>query len=174
MQRAVFLDRDGVINEVLSHRVRFVNGPRDLFLLEGVPEAIRQFNDAGWKVFIVTNQGGVGLGFLSEAALNDIHEVLIGKLKEYGARVDDIAYCPHRPGAGCPCRKPEAGMLLDLAGRHDILLEDSYMAGDREPDILAGKNAGTQTVFINRKANKALGADHQFDTLLAFSNWLTG
>lgn len=174
MQKAVFLDRDGVINEVLTRRVRFVNTSQDLYLLEGVPRAIRQFNEAGWKVFIVTNQGGVGLGFLSETALNHIHEVLIERLEKYDAHVDDIAYCPHKPGSGCICRKPKAGMLLELASRHNISLQESYMVGDREPDIMAGQNAGVRTIFINSRDNKLPGADHQFDSLLDFSNWLTG
>ncbi|GAB3066506.1 D-glycero-alpha-D-manno-heptose-1,7-bisphosphate 7-phosphatase [Salinicoccus sesuvii] len=171
MQKAIFLDRDGVINEVLTRRVRFVNTPQDLFIIEGAPKAIKQFNDAGFKVFIVTNQGGLGLGFLSETALNRIHDVLIERLKAYGARVDDIAYCPHKPSSGCPCRKPKAGMLTDLASHHNILLRDSYMAGDRETDIAAGKNAGVRTVLIN-KNDRMFDADHQFDTLLEFSNWL--
>ncbi|MCG1010286.1 HAD family hydrolase [Salinicoccus sp. ID82-1] len=173
MQKAVFLDRDGVINEVLTKRVKFVNRPEELFLLRGVPEAVRQFNEAGWKVFIVTNQGGVGLGFMSEMDLETIHEALVEKLEEHGAHVDDIAYCSHRPDAGCRCRKPEAGMLLDLARRHDISLRDSYMVGDRVPDILAGQKAGTHTVFISSSENKTIDADYRFDSLLAFSSWLT-
>ena len=172
MQKAVFLDRDGVLNEVLNHRVKFVNRPEDLHLLEGVERAIRQFNEDGWKVYIVTNQGGVGLGYMTEDALGEIHDRLLNLLGASGARVDDIAYCPHMPHEGCACRKPEAGMILDLAETHDISLGESYMVGDREPDIRAGRNAGTRTVFIGNRMNRKIGADHHFRNLISFSNWL--
>ncbi|WP_342388415.1 D-glycero-alpha-D-manno-heptose-1,7-bisphosphate 7-phosphatase [Salinicoccus bachuensis] len=172
MQKAVFLDRDGVLNEVLNHRVKFVNRPEDLHLLEGVEQAIRQFNEDGWKVFIVTNQGGVGLGYMTEDELGEIHDRLVDLLEASGARVDDIAYCPHMPHEGCVCRKPEAGMILELAEAHNIFLGESYMVGDREPDIQAGRNAGTRTVFIANRKNKKIGADYHFKDLISFSNWL--
>lgn len=172
MQKAVFLDRDGVINEVLNHRVKFVNRPEDLHLLEGVEQAIRQFNEEGWKVCIVTNQGGVGLGYMTEGELGEIHDRLVDLLEASGARVDDIAYCPHKPHEGCACRKPEAGMILELAEAHNISLGESYMVGDREPDVQAGRNAGTRTVFIGNRKDKKIDADHHFRDLISFSNWL--
>ena len=105
MQKAVFLDRDGVLNEVLNHRVKFVNRPEDLHLLEGVEQAIRQFNEGGWKVFIVTNQGGVGLGYMTEDALGEIHDRLVDLLEASGAKVDDIA----SPVRTCPMKDVHAG-----------------------------------------------------------------
>ncbi len=173
MHKAVFLDRDGVINEVMSRRVRFVNTPEDFYLLEGASEGIRQLNEAGYKVFVVTNQGGVGLGFMTEADLRDVHDKMEEELEKSGAFLDGIAYCPDMPQAKSRCRKPAPGMILDLAEKHDIDLSESYMAGDREPDIHAGKNAGTRTVFIGRDKKKRTGADYRFPDLLSFSNWLT-
>lgn len=173
MHEAVFLDRDGVINEVLSKRVKFVNTPDDFHLLEGVGAAIRKLNGAGYKVFVVTNQGGVGLGFMSERDLHEVHGKMEDDLEVYGARVDDIAYCPDRPGKHSRCRKPAPGMILDLAEKHDIDLARSFMAGDREPDIQAGKNAGTRTAFIGRDEKRRTGADFHFPDLLSFSRWLT-
>jgi D-glycero-D-manno-heptose 1,7-bisphosphate phosphatase len=173
MEKGIFLDRDGVINEVLSHRVKFVNKPQEFHLLNGVGEAIRQLNEKELPVFVVTNQGGVGLGYMKETALNTIHRKMEQDLARFGAKVDDIAYCPHKPKAGCRCRKPEAQMLIDLAEKHDISLPDSIMVGDREPDIAAGKKAGCKTVFIGNPEENP-GADAVFPDLLSAVPWLIG
>jgi D-glycero-D-manno-heptose 1,7-bisphosphate phosphatase len=149
MNKAVFLDRDGVINEVLSSRVKFVNKPSDLYLLPWVAESIKILNDLNYKVFIITNQGGIGLGYMSESALTDIHIKLVEQLlEEADAQIDDIAYCPHKPHANCPCRKPKPTMILELAQKHNIDLQRSFTIGDRGVDIVAGRLAGTRTILI--------------------------
>ncbi|GGJ81773.1 histidinol phosphate phosphatase [Lentibacillus kapialis] len=172
MNKGMFLDRDGVINEVLSNRVTFVNNPSDLYLLDGVEEAIKLFNDMGFGVFIVTNQGGIGLGYMKEDVLRSIHEKMKADLAEFGAVIDDIAYCPHKPHADCPCRKPKPKMIIDLAKKHKINLTASYMAGDRKPDIEAGKQAGTKTILLGARDASATGADRYFPDLLIFAKWL--
>ncbi|WP_078554096.1 D-glycero-alpha-D-manno-heptose-1,7-bisphosphate 7-phosphatase [Bacillus alkalicellulosilyticus] len=172
MNKAVFLDRDGVINEVLNHRVKFVNHPNQLFLLEGVPEAIKAFNDTGFKVFVVTNQGGIGLGFMKEVMLGKVHKKLQAEIEKVGGVIDEIAYCPHKPEAGCLCRKPEAKMITDLAKKYQVSLKDSVMVGDREPDIYAGKKAGVHTVFIGKKKDNRAKADVVFPSLLAAAPWI--
>ncbi|WP_442596079.1 D-glycero-alpha-D-manno-heptose-1,7-bisphosphate 7-phosphatase [Neobacillus sp. D3-1R] len=164
MKQAIFLDRDGVINEVLSHRVKFVNKPEHLYLLEGAAEAIAEFTKADYDVFVVTNQGGVGLGFLKEKELHRIHERLCELVGEKGGKLKEITYCPHKPKAGCECRKPNAGLLLDLAKKYDIDLKRSVMVGDHERDIEAGKKAGCKTVFIG---NEETSADQKADSLLS-------
>lgn len=155
MKQAVFLDRDGVLNEVLSARVKFVNRPEDLYLLEGAAEAVAELSVAGFDIFVVTNQGGVGLGFLKEKDLNKIHVQLLNLVKGHGGEIKEVAYCPHKPKAGCECRKPNAGMLFDLAARHDLDLARSVMVGDHERDIEAGKKAGCKTVFIGSEETSA-------------------
>ncbi|WP_316569978.1 HAD family hydrolase [Neobacillus sp. YIM B06451] len=155
MKKAVFLDRDGVLNEVLTKRVKFVNHPRQLFLLDGAAEAVAELTEAGYPVFIVTNQGGIGLGFMTEERLEKVHKRLTSMIKEKGGKVIDIAYCPHKPDAGCRCRKPEPGMLAALAEKHEINLTESVMVGDHERDIEAGKAAGCKTVFIGTGITKA-------------------
>ncbi|RLL42719.1 HAD family hydrolase [Oceanobacillus piezotolerans] len=172
MSIAIFLDRDGVINEVLSERVRFVNKPKDFHLLEGAGEAIKLLNQAGYLVFVVTNQGGVGLGYMKESMLVDVHKKMEKDLAHYGAMVNDIAYCPHKPYEGCICRKPNPGMILQLAEQHQIDLDKSYMVGDREPDIEAGKKAGVKTVLVGVSKERA-NADLYFPDLLQFAKWLT-
>ncbi|MEI3612165.1 D-glycero-alpha-D-manno-heptose-1,7-bisphosphate 7-phosphatase [Pseudogracilibacillus sp. SO30301A] len=171
MDKAIFLDRDGVINEVLSYRVKFVNKPKDFYLLDGAGEAIKKLNNLNYKVFVVTNQGGIGLGFMKETSLKNIHKKMRQDLSVYGAEIDDIAYCPHQPNEGCKCRKPKPKMILNLAQKHKIDLAKSYMVGDRAPDIEAGKEAGVKTVLVGTRKEQA-NADLQFRDLLDFSSWL--
>lgn len=170
MNRAIFLDRDGVINEVLSDRVKFVNKPSDFFLLEGVGEAVIMFKQLGYKVFVVTNQGGIGLGYINHTDLEAIHHKMQKEIQRFGATIDDIAYCPHRPNEGCACRKPQSKMLFDLAKKHHIDRRKSYMVGDRWQDIEAGKNANMTTVLIGNGYVKK--ADVCFLTLRDFASWL--
>ncbi|RBW69190.1 D-glycero-alpha-D-manno-heptose-1,7-bisphosphate 7-phosphatase [Bacillus taeanensis] len=167
MNKAVFLDRDGVINEVLSKRVKFVNKPEQFFLLEGVGEAVKKLNEEGYKVFVVTNQGGIGLGYMKEQELHRVHEKMISDLGEFGASINDIAYCHHKPKAGCACRKPEPKMILDLAKKYDIDLSKSYMIGDRDPDIEAGQAAGVHSILIGKREPRA-----QFSNLAEAVNWI--
>lgn len=166
--KAVFLDRDGVIND----HVRFVNTPADLILFPGVGRAIRQLNDAGFRVFVVTNQGGIGLGHMKEENLHAIHEKMEAELKRDGATLVEIAYCPHKPHARCACRKPEPKMILDLAQKYSIDLARSYMVGDRDTDVFAGQKAGTKTIFIGAKGETFAPADHSVQTLVEAVNWI--
>ncbi|GMA52300.1 D,D-heptose 1,7-bisphosphate phosphatase [Alicyclobacillus contaminans] len=144
MKSAVILDRDGVIND---HR-HYVNSPADLYLFPFAGPAIRKLNDAGLEVYVATNQGGVGLGYLSIRTLDRIHRKLQQELRAAGAVVTDIEVCPHAPGTGCSCRKPEPGMLLSLQRKHGFTPALSYMVGDRESDVEAGQRAGMKTVRI--------------------------
>ncbi|MBD7984936.1 HAD family hydrolase [Sporosarcina sp. Sa2YVA2] len=169
MKKAVFLDRDGVINEVLTDRVKFVNRPDQLYFLPGVPEAIRQLNKVFDYVFVVTNQGGVGLGFMKETQLHAIHAHMIDELQKVDAIIEEVAYCPHKPKAGCACRKPKGKLIEDLAEKYDVELSSSYMVGDTDTDIIAGKKAGTKTVFIGESDPLA---DAAFPDLLSASKWI--
>ncbi|WP_153732960.1 D-glycero-alpha-D-manno-heptose-1,7-bisphosphate 7-phosphatase [Sporosarcina obsidiansis] len=169
MKKAVFLDRDGVINEVLTDRVKFVNRPDQLYFLPDVAEAIHQLNKVFDHVFVVTNQGGVGLGFMKETQLQRIHDHMMDELKKERAVIEEVAYCPHKPKAGCKCRKPNSKLIEDLAGKYKVELSSSYMVGDTDTDIIAGKKAGTKTVFIGE--NDPL-ADAVFPDLLSAAEWI--
>lgn len=173
MEKAVFLDRDGVINEVLSKRVKFVNKPSDIYYLEKVPEAIKMMNNKGYKIFIVTNQGGVGLGYLSKEGLEEIHTRMKQDIQKEGGIIEEFASCIHKPHEGCACRKPEAGMILSLAEKYEIDISQSYMIGDREPDIEAGKKAGCATILIANQDPENL-ADHYFPSLYEAAKFLGG
>lgn len=169
MKTAVFLDRDGVINEVLSARVKFVNKKSDLYFLPGVPEAIKKLNASFDYIFVVTNQGGVGLGFMKEAQLVKIHEQMVSELKKQGAIIHDVAYCAHKPKAGCECRKPGSKMIEDLAKKYEVDLSKSYMVGDTDTDIMAGKKAGTKCVYLGDHDELA---DAVCTDLLRAADWI--
>jgi D-glycero-D-manno-heptose 1,7-bisphosphate phosphatase len=174
MNKAVFLDRDGILNELLTDRVKFVNTPDDLYLLPGVAESIANLKRNGFKVFTVTNQGGIGLGYMSYEQLEKIHEKLqseILKLDEC-AVIDEIMVCAHSLKENCSkCRKPEPGMILKLAEKHNISLKDSYMVGDREVDVAAGIAAGTKTVLVTNE-NEPTEATFKCTTLLEAVNYI--
>ncbi|MGD6817468.1 D-glycero-alpha-D-manno-heptose-1,7-bisphosphate 7-phosphatase [Metabacillus sp. 84] len=169
MEKAVFLDRDGVINEVLTRRVKFVNRPDQFYLLDKVGEAVKLLNDKGFLVFVVTNQGGVGLGYMSEHALQEVHKEMTKQIAEKGGVIHETISCTHTPGSGCSCRKPEPGMILMLALKHNVDLSRSYMIGDREADIAAGRSAGTTVLYIGDQPD--LG-DAQFASLWEASHWI--
>ena len=169
MKKAVFLDRDGVINEVLTNRVKFVNKPKDLYFLPGVPEAIKKLNTIFNYVFVVTNQGGVGLGYMKEQQLIHIHEHMKEALRKKGAIVNDVVYCPHKPKSGCSCRKPNSKLIEDLAKKYEINLASSYMVGDTDTDIIAGKKAGTKCVFLGKSDPLA---DAIFSDLAGAAEWI--
>lgn len=166
MNKAVFLDRDGVINEVKTDRVRFVNRSDHFYFLEGVLDATKILSEAGFLLFVVTNQGGVGLGYLSHDELDSIHHYMLDEIKKAGGSIQEVSSCTHKPLSGCACRKPEAGMILELTEKYDIDLRQSYMIGDREADIEAGRKAGCSTILVSDSLSPSFGADYIFPDLL--------
>lgn len=163
-QRAVFLDRDGVLNKSLGRRPP--NTPDELEMIPGSAQAVKRLNDAGFKVFVVTNQGGVGLGYMTKGELDAIHHRLREEVAREGGVIHDIAACTHKPWARCKCRKPKPGMLIELARKHGIDLKRSFMIGDREMDIEAGRSAGTTTILVGT-AEEETAADYTAPDLLA-------
>lgn len=145
--RAVFLDRDGVINRKAPEG-QYITRWEDMEILPGVVEAIQQLRKAEFRVVVVTNQRCVAKGLLSETGLQDLHVKLTELLASQGAAIDAIYYCPHEKDAGCACRKPAPGMLLTAAHEHELNLKESWMIGDSPSDLLAGKGAGCRTALV--------------------------
>jgi D-glycero-D-manno-heptose 1,7-bisphosphate phosphatase len=146
MNRAVFLDRDGVINEA-TVREGHPYPPANLEqfkLLPGVPETIESLRGAGFRIIIVTNQPDVATGVQSREVVESMHN----KLRALGL-CDDIKVCYHTDADACGCRKPKPGMLIEAAREWQIDLSNSFMVGDRWRDVTAGKAAGCFTYFIN-------------------------
>jgi D-glycero-D-manno-heptose 1,7-bisphosphate phosphatase len=150
-RRAVFLDRDGTINEEREylHRVE------EFRFIAGVPGAIARLNAAGFLVLVVTNQSGVARGYYDLAAVERLHRHIEAELASCGARVDGWYVCPHHPREGvnehvrpCDCRKPLPGMLLQAAGRFGLDLARSFMVGDKGADVAAALAAGCTPILV--------------------------
>jgi D-glycero-D-manno-heptose 1,7-bisphosphate phosphatase len=147
----IFLDRDGTINE----EVDYLSSPLDLHLIPGAAEAIREANESGFKVFIITNQSGIARGILTEERLSEIHAALLSELAAQHARVDGIYYCPHHPDFGespyravCDCRKPGTGMIDAAVKRFGIDIGKSFVIGDRMLDVQTGNNSGATSILV--------------------------
>ncbi len=147
MRRAAFLDRDGVINRK-ALKGEYVTRWEEMQILPGVSEAIVRLNQAGFRVIVVTNQRCVAKGLISTAELEVLHQQLCEALAAAGATIDAIYYCPHEMQPPCRCRKPQPGMLLDAARTHDIDLTASWMVGDSDIDVEAGRRAGCKTARL--------------------------
>lgn len=141
---AVFLDRDGTINE----DVGYLNSPAELKLIHGAAQAIRQINEHQLKAVILTNQSGVARGYYSEERLKEIHQCLEQVLAKEDARLDGIYYCAHHPDEGCDCRKPSVGMLEAACRDLSLDLSHSYVVGDKLTDIQLARNAGAKGVLV--------------------------
>jgi D-glycero-D-manno-heptose 1,7-bisphosphate phosphatase len=147
LSRAVFLDRDGVINrcEVRNGKPYSPRHLNNFRLLPGAAAAIGALKSAGLLVIVVTNQPDIGNGLVASEVVEAMHERMRRCLA-----IDDILMCPHRQDAGCECRKPRSGMLLQAAKKWCIDLSQSFMVGDRWSDVVAGQAVGCYTVFVDR------------------------
>jgi D-glycero-D-manno-heptose 1,7-bisphosphate phosphatase len=144
--RAIFLDRDGVINR---NRKDYVKQWSEFVFLPRVFTALRQLNASDFWIIVVTNQSAVGRGLLSRGALEALHARMLSEVRRNGGRIDAVLYCPHRPDDGCDCRKPQPGMLHEAARRFDLDLRASYMVGDSHADVLAALAAGVSPLLVN-------------------------
>jgi D-glycero-D-manno-heptose 1,7-bisphosphate phosphatase len=147
MSRAVFLDRDGVINQKPPEG-DYITRWEDFHLLPGVAEGVALLNRAGFTVIVVTNQRCIAKGLMTVVELENMHERMTKLLAGSGAIIDGTFYCPHEIEPVCECRKPAPGMLLNAARLHGIDLSVSWMIGDSDIDIQAGVNAGCKTVRL--------------------------
>jgi D-glycero-D-manno-heptose 1,7-bisphosphate phosphatase len=158
---AAFLDRDGTIN-VKAAEGDYITAPEQVRLLPGAAAAIRQLNDLGALVVVVTNQRGISLGRMTADDLHDVHERLSVTLAaQAGARVDAFFFCPHDHGQ-CDCRKPRPGMLRDAVHRFpEIDLDASVMIGDAPGDVAAAERFGLRSLQLGRDAaDLADAVDH--------------
>jgi len=158
MNRAAFLDRDGVINRK-AREGEYVTRWEEMDILPGVPEAIARLHEAGFRVIVVSNQRCVAKGLITTAELESLHRRLSNELASAGATFDAIYYCPHESLPPCGCRKPEPGMLLDAARDHDVELAASWMIGDSIADVEAGRAAGCRTVMIGARGESQAEPD---------------
>jgi D-glycero-D-manno-heptose 1,7-bisphosphate phosphatase len=174
---AVFLDRDGLIDKgVIDEELGEYESPyrpEDVELEDRAVDGLRALRELGWPLIVVSNQPAAAKGRVSLADLRAVHERVVELLDEEGLALDEWHYCFHHPrgvvpqlSGPCPCRKPEPGMLLTAAAKHDIDLERSWTIGDTDTDVRAGRAADTHTILVEnpRSAHKRAGGageDHR-------------
>lgn len=156
--RAAFLDRDGVINRKPPGD-GYVTRWEDMHFLPNVAESIALLNQAGFRVIVVSNQRCVAKGIVTPQTLDSIHQQMCDWLATAGAKIDGVYYCPHEKQPPCSCRKPAPGMLLTAAREHQIDLTSSWMIGDSDIDVEAGRNAGCKTVRLLGRSDRAKGSE---------------
>jgi D-glycero-D-manno-heptose 1,7-bisphosphate phosphatase len=156
---AIFLDRDGVINERIVNG--YVTAWHEFRFIEDVESALRDIARLRLPILVVSNQSGVNKGLLRRRILEQITNRFVADIERHGGRIDGVYYCPHRPDEGCPCRKPKPGLLLQAAADWRIDLPASVMVGDAATDIEAAQRAGCRSVLFGgpgRAAEPECGA----------------
>ena len=154
LRAAIFLDRDGVINE---NRAQYVRTWEQLQLLAGALPALVRLAGSAFAVVIVTNQSAIGRGLLSNTVAQHINAQLVAQLERAGGRIDGVYVCPHRPDEDCACRKPRPGLLLQAASDLKLDLEKSWMVGDAATDAQAGLAAGTRALLVRTGRGSEVG-----------------
>jgi D-glycero-D-manno-heptose 1,7-bisphosphate phosphatase len=179
VRRAVFLDRDGTLNE----EVEYLHRIEDLRVLPGVADALRRLRGAAFLLVVVTNQAGIGRGYYDPRDAERLHRHLNRTLERNGAGIDSFYFCPYHPEAKLeryrgesPDRKPAPGMLLRASREHDIDLARSFMVGDHEKDVEAGRAAGCRTVLVGTgygvRFRDRARYDHFAADLPAAADWI--
>ena len=143
--KLVILDRDGTINHDSDHYIKSLEEWRPI---KGSIEAIARLTQAGYRVVVATNQSGIARGLFTTRTLFEMHDALQRAAVQAGGRVDAFFFCPHADAAGCECRKPKPGMLLEVARRFNVSLADTYMVGDSLKDVQAAVAAGARPVLV--------------------------
>lgn len=144
MKRALFLDRDGVTIDYIPYLSR----PEQVSLPKGAGEALKQWQNRGYQLVIVTNQSGISRGYFSHEDVEAIHQRIIEEYRYFEVEFDDILMCPHQPSDKCECRKPSPFLILNYSEKHHINLSQSLFIGDAPSDIECALNAGCQPVLL--------------------------
>ena len=148
LQRALFIDRDGIVN--VDHG--YVSQIHDFEFSDGIFDLMRLFRDAGFWLFIITNQSGIGRGYYTKETFHSLTEWMLERLLKEGISIKEVYYCPHTPDEKCYCRKPSTGMIEEALSTYPIDLKNSWMIGDKESDILLAENAGIgNSIYIGEK-----------------------
>lgn len=150
MQKALFLDRDGVINVEKDYAYKI----EEFEFLPGVFEAVKRFNALGFLAVVVTNQSGIARGYYGDEDFWRLTEYMLGEFEKHGAKIAKVYRCPHGPDDGCRCRKPLPGMFLAAKNELNIDMQNSWMVGDKESDIEAALSAGVGNTILVRTGHK--------------------
>lgn len=166
MKKAVFFDRDGVIN--VDHG--YVATIKDFEFVDGIFTVMRTLQAMGYCLVIVTNQSGIGRGYYTERDFKVLNDWMLGRFESEGIKIGGVYYCPHGPESGCGCRKPAPGLFLNAMRDHEIDPAVSWMVGDKESDMVAAERAGiTGRVLIGDGASEHCTVNgSSIESLLAF------
>jgi len=152
MRKAVFFDRDGVINNEESHY--YIYKEKDFIFNEGITDVMMNLSEKGYLLIIITNQSGISKGVYSHKDVDKVHAKMKSELSKEGISLAEIYYCPHHPdNENCLCRKPKSLLLEKGIARFNIDVEKSYFIGDKDRDIQAGKKAGLKTILVKANGN---------------------
>lgn len=150
-QKAIFLDRDGVLNNEVGDYITKVS---DFFILPHVAEGLSLLRDAGYIFIIVTNQGGIAKGLYTRNEMHQMHQILVEQMAHFNIVFHEIYYCPHHPDFGkCICRKPNPVLVEKAIAKHNINPSQSYFIGDKQRDIDAGAACGVNGILIEPNEN---------------------
>jgi len=149
-KKAIFLDRDGVINK----EVGYLHNIEDFEFINGVFESCSYFQSIGYEIIIITNQSGIGRGYYPEEDFYKVNDWMLSQFSLNEVNILDVFFCPHGPEDNCNCRKPNPGMLITAKEKYNISMKKSWMIGDKEADILAAHQAGIPNTILVRTGHK--------------------
>jgi len=174
LQKALFLDRDGVINV----EKEYLHKAEDFEFIDGVFEVLRYAQQMGYLLIVITNQSGIGRGYYTDEDFQHLNRWMCDRFSQEGIRIAEVYYCPHAPDSVCDCRKPLPGMIHAAANRFQIDFDHSVLIGDKESDIEAGKSAGVGVCILARSGHRinesASKADAVVDSIKDLKPYLEG
>tara|TARA_B110000008_G_scaffold264630_1_gene289061 strand:- start:1639 stop:2178 length:540 start_codon:yes stop_codon:yes gene_type:complete len=150
LQKAIFLDRDGVINKELNYVFKI----QHFVFIKGVFETCKYLINLGYKIIIITNQSGIARGYYSEQDFELLTNWMKNEFKKNGIIILDVIHCPHLPEANCQCRKPKPGMLINARDKHGIDMDSSWLIGDKEDDIVAANHSNISNTILVKSGHK--------------------
>ncbi|MEA3305782.1 MAG: D-glycero-beta-D-manno-heptose 1,7-bisphosphate 7-phosphatase [Candidatus Omnitrophota bacterium] len=150
MKKVIFIDRDGVINRDPGGwtKYNYVTKWDEFFFIPGSIEALRRIKGAGYKICLISNQGGISKGYFTQKDLDELSKRMRKEIEEGGGKIDELYYCPHHDKDNCECRKPKTGLIEQAAGKMHIDFKNTFMIGDSIRDVEAGKRMGMKTILV--------------------------
>ena len=148
--KTIFLDRDGVINK----EVHYLHKIEDFEFIDGVFKICQYLNMLGYKIIVITNQSGISRGYYNETDFEILSNWMVDEFKKNDIKILDIFHCPHLPDSNCKCRKPKPGMLLAAKDKYNIDMQNSWLIGDKEDDIIAANNSDITNTILVKSGHK--------------------
>ncbi len=150
MQKVIFIDRDGVINRDPGGwtKYSYITKWDEFFFIDGSIEALKRLKEAGYRICLISNQGGISKGYFTQSDLDKVNEKMLAKIEEGGGKINELYYCPHHDKDNCECRKPKTGLIEQALKKSDVDLKNTFIIGDSIRDIEAGKRMGMKTIFV--------------------------